>query len=231
MINRWYKYLLLLLVLASANATAATVFVTSQLQFGLHADKSIGSPVIKLLPTGTPLELIKTEDTLSYVRTEDGTGGWIDNSYLTQDEPLTPTDSVASPQTPSDVQQQSPAETGDGSTLEQQLKTERVRAGELQVQVAELRKRLGQDGTTDSLYEKIDQLAVEKKQMEVRMAQILEERGAPAAALRPDNTGPDGLYNLRNMLIALAVSLVAGIIAGLYLMDFLYRRRHGGFRI
>lgn len=219
------------MVLVCANSTAATVFVTSQLQFGLHADKSIGSPVIKLVPTGTPLELIKTEDTFSYVRTEDGTGGWIDNSYLTEDSPLTPAESAASPQTPSEGQPQSPAVSGDEGTLEQQLKTERVRTGELQVQVAELRKRLGQDGTTDSLYEKIDQLAVENKQMEVRMAQLLEERGAPANVPRADNIGPDGLYNLRNMLITLAVALVAGIIAGLYLMDFIYRRRHGGFRI
>jgi len=227
MIIRWYSNIAFLLVLLAGNAGAATVYVTSQLQFGLHADKSIGSAVIKLVPTGTPLELIKTEDSFSYVRTEDGTGGWIDNSYLTQEVPVAAGFTEISPSQPASAEN-----TGDESSLEQQLKSERVRTGELQVQIAELRKRLGQDGSNDSLYAKIDQLAVEKKQLEVQLAQILEGNGPIGTVSRPvTDSGGGGLYNLRNVLIALSVALVAGMIAGLYLMDFLYRRRHGGFRI
>lgn len=222
MIYRWITQTSIMLLLVVCNAGAATVYVTNQLQFGLHADKTISSPVVKIVPTGTPLELVKSEDQLSYVRTADGVGGWLDNSYLTQEAP------VGMPaQTTSDAQLQS-----DGAnSLEQQLKSERVKTGELQVQIAELRKRLGQDGSNDSLYEKIDQLAVEKKQLEVQLAQLLEGSGRPSFELLPDNAGPEGFYNLRNMLITLAVALIAGIIAGLYLMDFLYRRRHGGFRV
>jgi len=226
MINRWCSKILLLLFLLAGNAGAATVYVTSQLQFGLHADKSIGSAVIKLLPTGAPLELIKTEDSFSYVRTEDGTSGWIDNSYLTEEVPLAGFTAI-SPSQPASADN-----AGDGSSVEQQLKSERVRTGELQVQIAELRKRLGQDGSNDSLYAKIDQLAVEKKQLEVQLAQILEGNGPAGEVSRPAaDSDEGGLYNLRNLLIALSVALLAGIIAGLYLMDFLYRRRHGGFRI
>lgn len=225
--------LLLLLVLAMLDAGAATVYVTSELQFGLHADKSSSSPILKLVPSGTALELIKTEGQASFVRTPDGSDGWIDSSYLVQQ----PVATVSSEQTGTALAETATDTlvTPEGSepveTLEQQLKSERVRIGELQVQIAELRKRLGQDGSNDSLYEKIDQLAMEKKQLEVQLAQLVEGAGEQSLPPLSGNSGAEGLYNLRNTLIFVAVALVAGIIAGLYLMDFLYRRRHGGFRI
>ncbi len=221
MIYRLATLIGIMLLLAVGNAGAATVYVTSQLQFGLHADKTTSSPVVKVLPTGTPLELVKTEENLSYVRTVDGVDGWIDNSYVTQENPaVIPAQITIAAQSPDEA-----------SLVEQDLKSERIKTGELQVQIAELRKRLGQDGSNDSLYEKIDRLAVEKKQLEVQLAQLLEGTGQPQSESLPDNTGPESFYNLRNMLIILSVALIAGVIAGLYLMDFLYRRRHGGFRV
>ena len=213
---------LLLLLFITGNAAAETAYVTSQLQIGLHADKTISSPVVKIVATGTPLELIKTEDKLTFVRTADGVEGWVDNSYLTQNSTVSlPGLAAEGIQPPS----------GGGGSLEQELKSERVKTGELQVQIAELRKRLGQNGNNDSLYEKIDQLTVEKKKLEIQMAQLLENAGQPAIELLPENAKAGSFYTPRNLLITLIVALIAGVIAGLYLMDYLYRRRHGGFRV
>ncbi len=213
------------LVFIAITVCADTVYVTNRLQLGLHADKTDTSPIIALLDSGTALELIKSEDNLSYVHTADGMDGWVDSSYLLRDNPATAVPSGDEP---------APQVEGSGTdqtTLEQQLKSERVKTGELQVQIAELRKRLGQDGSNDSLYEKIDQLAVEKKQLEIQLAQLLEGSNQLTPVPNADSIEVEGLYNPRNAIIAVVVSLIAGVIAGLYLMDFLYRRRHGGFRV
>ena len=214
------------LVIVAITVSADTVYVTNRLQLGLHADKTDASPIILLLDSGTALELIKTEDNLSYVHAADGIDGWVDSSYLLQENPAT---AVPSGDVPAPLVGQSSG--ADQTTLEQQMKTERVKTGELQVQIAELRKRLGQDGSNDSLYEKIDQLAVEKKQLEIQMAQLLEGSNQLPPVPNADSIAVEGLYNPRNAIIAVVVSLIAGVIAGLYLLDFLYRRRHGGFRV
>jgi len=213
------------LVFVAITVSADTVYVTNRLQLGLHADKTDTSPIIALLDSGTALELIKSEDNLSYVHTADGMDGWVDSSYLLRDNPAT---AVPSGDVPEPLVGESGA---DQTTLEQQLKTERVKTGELQVQIAELRKRLGQDGSNDSLYEKIDQLAVEKKQLEIQLAQLLEGSNQLTPVPNADSIVVEGLYTPGNAIIAVVVSLIAGAIAGLYLMDFLYRRRHGGFRV
>jgi hypothetical protein len=209
-----------LLLLLTINAGAATRYVTSEWQVGLHADKLVTSPILKLVSIGTALEVVKTEDSTSFVRTPDGIEGWVDNSYLV-DQPTTAVPAVSSA-TDAGVTQD--------TSLEQQLKSERVRTGELQVELAELRKHLGQANDDKSLYEKIDQLAMEKKELEVQLAKILEGT-VPEAAGVPPGPDPDSFYNFRNLLISLVVALIAGVIGGLYLMDFIYRRRHGGFRI
>lgn len=212
--------LVCLLLLPAFNASAATRYVTAEWQVGLHADKLATSPILKLVPTGSALEILKTEDSSSLVRATDGSEGWIDNSYLV--------DQVAVPAVTGSAASD-PAAAPD-SSLEQQLKSERVRTGELQVELAELRKHLGQSNDDKSLYEKIDQLSMEKKELEVQLAKILEGT-VPEATGLPASPDPDNFYNLRNLLISLVVALIAGVIGGLYLMDFIYRRRHGGFRI
>lgn len=209
-----------LLLLVAIHANAATRYVTSEWQVGLHADKLISSPILKLVPMGTALEVLKTEDSTSFVRSQEGIEGWIDNSFLVDQS----VDGVPSASPAAD-----PGAAPDAS-LEQQLKSERVRTGELQVQLAELRKHLGQANDDKSLYEKIDQLAMEKKELEVQLARILEGT-VPDSVDLPAGPDPDSFYNFRNLLIALVVALIAGVIGGLYLMDFIYRRRHGGFRI
>lgn len=208
--------LALILVVLSVNVEAETRYVTSDWQVGLHADSQASSPVLKLVSAGTALEIIKTDNTSSFVRTQDGIEGWIDNSYLVEQS----TAPVLS----------SSGDTGGDTSLEQQLKSERVRTGELQVQIAELRKHLGQTGGDNSLYEKIDQLAMEKKELEIQLARVLEGNVPEGVAL-PTVPDDEGFYNPRNLVISLVIALVAGVVAGLYLMDFIYRRRHGGFRI
>jgi len=230
----------------SAGLAAQTVYVTDQLQIGLHADKVIDSPIVKIIPTGTPLDVVKIEDQMTFVREPGGASGWADNSYLIQTEParnrLAPAQAriqeLEGSLTRAELKLTS-VDTGSMQAfedqitlLEQQLKSERVKTGELQVELAELRKRLGQDNSNDALYEKIDSLSVENRQLQIQLTQILEHGAPDLSSLQTAYmAGTQGYLTAGNIIIALVIVLTAGVILGLYLMDIIIRRRHGGFRI
>jgi SH3 domain protein len=220
-------------ILCTAQA-ADYVYVTSQLRVGLHEEKGTDSAIVKVVPSGTRLELVKRDDAASYVRLSDGTAGWVDNSYLADQAPAAADELNAAHDRESALQQQldaakkrvsdleaaaqAPSTGGaQSSDLEQQLKSERLKNGELQVQVSQLRKRMGQDNSADALQKQIDALQQDKQRLESQLS------GSPGAA--------SGLPGWRTAATALGVALLLGLFAGVYLMDYLNRRRHGGFRV
>ena len=245
MINRFLtRIFFLILVAISISATAETQYVTDQLKVGLHTNKSVNSPIIKIITTGTPLEIIKVENNVSFVKEPVGASGWIDNSYLVkQGLPATTKNAEARikalEESLSKAKQQNPAGVNatltqlqnENTDLEQQYKSEKVRTGELQVELLELQKRRGDGGSNDSLYEKIDQLSRQNKQLEVQLAQILEGSGLEDWEITLDDLIEDEPFNWRNLLIFLSIALMAGMVLGIYLMDVINRRRHGGFRV
>jgi len=248
--NKFSQAAIVILLLAGyGNAFSDTAYVTDQLRAGLHADDLAGSPIVKIIPTGTPLEVIKADDRFTFVRDPEGAEGWIDNQYLVPDKPdrirLREAEARISELEASLTRARQDSSTArnsenspieqleaDRKALEQQFKSERIKTGELQVQIAELRKRLGQGGGNhDELYEKIDRLNMEKKQLEVQLARALEGNFQKDRNIdSPDSLSGDYLTP-QNILIAIVVVLITGVIIGLYLMDFIHRRRHGGFRI
>jgi len=66
---------------------AETVYIDDKIKIGLHQDKDIDSPIIKLLPGGTALEVVKRDTPLTQVKEPGGTSGWIDNRYLVDAAP------------------------------------------------------------------------------------------------------------------------------------------------
>jgi SH3 domain protein len=244
----------LALLLACAAATAQApekVYVTREFKAGLHEEKSVDSAITTLVSSGTALDVVKRENPLSFVRTPDGVTGWIDNSYIAT---TPPTDAAELKQAreradtlerrASELQKQiadlqarpaagaGPADPDTGGTLrkqnadlEQALKEERLRAGELQVQVSELRKRIGMNSDNASLYDRIGELEAENKQLQVSLSGTTATGGAASAP------GSGVKLGWRSLAAWLALVLVAGFGGGIYLMDFLNRRRHGGFRV
>jgi SH3 domain protein len=236
-------------VLAQA---AAKVYVTREFKAGLHEEKAVDSAIITLVSSGTALEIIKREDPLSFVRTPDGVTGWIDNSYLVAAAP-TGAAEVEQARERADAAERRVADlqrritelearpegaVGGGDTnmyqalkkqhadLEQDLKEERLRAGELQVQVTELRKRVGMNADNAALYDRIDELEAKNKELEVALAGAPQAGSGAAAA-----PGPGVRLGYRSLAAWLALALVGGFGGGIYLMDYLNRRRHGGFRV
>jgi len=237
----------LALLLLSAAAPAQSPekgWVTRDFKAGLHEEKAVDSAITTLVTSGTALEIVKRENPLSFVRTQDGVTGWIDNTYLVA---TPPTDSAELKQAReradalerrvAELEKQpaaggGPVNAGSDSSLtkanadlEQALKEERLRAGELQVQVTELRKRIGMNSDNAALYDRIGELEAENKQLQVSLSD------GPATGDRTTGSGTAAGLGMRSIAAWLALVLVAGLGGGIYLMDYLNRRRHGGFRV
>ncbi len=251
------------LLLLPAAVLAEVAYITDQLKVGLHENKSLDSPIVKIVATGSRLEVVKREDQLTFVKDSSGASGWINNDYLMAKAPADAT--LKTIQTRADNLETRLAEIKEKNLrlesalksqgkvlpeqtlaytalktahaeLEQQLKAEKLKVGELQIELTELRNRVGQDSDTESLYQQIKSLQDDKRKLEVHLANTLDKYEADGTN-SVQNTGAlsgdrgDYFPDMRNMLIYLLITLALGIIAGAYLMDMFNRRRHGGFRI
>jgi len=224
---------------------ADPVYINDKVMAGLHQDKSVDSPILKVLPSGTTLEIVRRDTPLSQVKDLDGTTGWIDNQYLADTAPGRAQLQAALNQISkleaeivglkSGANTTTNTGTGDlvkitkeNEELKQLLKSERLRIGELQTQTAELRNKLAKSngGDTD-LMEQLDTLAREKSELEKELGNLQADAQSPPDKIKLEM----GEFNWKKMLISVAVSLAAGFIAGLLVLDWINRRRHGGFRI
>ncbi|MCU7799613.1 MAG: TIGR04211 family SH3 domain-containing protein [gamma proteobacterium symbiont of Lucinoma myriamae] len=83
--------LLSIIIFISASQASAQeegqYFISPRLQLGMHTEASLESPIKKLIASGMAVEVIKTEEEFSLIKTSDGTEGWIKVRFLTRDEP------------------------------------------------------------------------------------------------------------------------------------------------
>jgi SH3 domain protein len=78
----------MMLSLAVMAAQAAeTVYVTDKLLVGVHAEKTVDSPILKVFPTGTTFEVLKRDGDFAQVKGPEGITGWVDATYITSDQP------------------------------------------------------------------------------------------------------------------------------------------------
>ena len=81
-------WLVLWLACGSPLAAAAAVgYVVDQLLVGIHEDRSLESPIIQVVPTGSQLEVLEATPDFVRVQTGEGVVGWIDASYVTEEKP------------------------------------------------------------------------------------------------------------------------------------------------
>ncbi len=79
---------LLGLVLLAATASARTMYTTDTFEIVVRSEKQIaGRNIIKVLPSGVPLEVRDMDDTWATVRLEDGRTGYVEKKYLIDREP------------------------------------------------------------------------------------------------------------------------------------------------
>lgn len=212
-------------------AHAENAYVDDNLSVGLHESNTVDSPIIKIIRAATPLEIIKQESPLSQVRDPEGTSGWIDNKYLTQDIPARIQLDEAQKRIHSLEQQiNMPAtdNTNDNSgllgaiepvpaaspgldKLQNELTAEKLHAGELQAQIVELRNQLD---------------AASKQTQETDKPPNIEIDNNSWLSFIKNNTD-----HRQKLFILVMTSLLVGFLAGFFLLDRYNRQRQGGFRI
>lgn len=242
-----YLAIALVLFLSLPDYTAGeTAYLTDQFQAGLHEDKSVDSPIVKTIPSGAALEIIKREKSFTYVRDAQGISGWIDNSYLVGKAPVnqeleklqSEKENIEKKLDAANKQitrlQKSLDASGkdDQADLVQQLNTEKLKTGELQIKLAELKKRLGANNDTESLYQQIEDLKEQNKTLEIQLAGARNQSGSGASADLAGQGSADSMkQDWKRKLLYFLIYILIGIVIGIYAMDFYNRRRHGGLRV
>lgn len=220
-----------MLLLFAAASQAETVYVIDELKVGLHESASINSPIVKLVPSGTELNVIERSDDLVKVKEPEGMQGWINKKYLLNNKPgkalinelekeieLLKSGTLMTSQNSSE-------DSAEQKELIQQLNSERLKSGELQAQLTDLRARIANVDNSDQFIADINQLEQENEQLKSQ----LESSGIQVDA-ESDMTKLS-LHGWKEYLIAISIILIIGMILGAIILDYLNRRRHGGFRV
>jgi SH3 domain protein len=214
-------------------AQAETIYVIDELKIGLHENPTIDSPIMKLVPSGTELSVIERNDDLVHVQEPEGTRGWINNKYVVTNKPGKTR--VNELEKEIELLKLTAANTpvADNGTdgqkqLEQQLKSERLKSGELQVKLADLKTRIASVDNSEQFLADIEQLKQENNQLISQLESSGLEVQTEASSTNSDSISLNGWKQLITTLI---IILIIGMAVGAIALDHLNRRRHGGFRI
>jgi SH3 domain protein len=236
--------------LIPAVVSAESVYVIDKLLVGVHQEKSVDSDIIKVIPTGTLLEVVERDGDLVLIRDPDGVTGWVDGSYLMKDRPAAlqigdledrtrqlqaeladalgklqdqQTHAAAGQTVAGDIQTEELQRQAED--LEKRLSSERLRSGELE---ARLRDAEAHQRETQA---ELDALREANSQLVEAMPPATPERGASAAGEDLSLVELAGNRTVHIIGAVVLVLLVCAFGGGVYFMDFINRRRHGGFRI
>ena len=199
-----------LLLAGAGPARAETLFVTDTLNIGLHSEADIDSPITGLVPGGTALTVLARSGELAEVRAANGPSGWIDGSYLVTEKPAR------------------------ARARELEIETQRLRAELASLRSANSGPASASPDDNGQLAARLNAQRLKAAELTARLTELknrlvaTEQRAATAAGLG-DLTA--GLANWKTPAIVGLVMLIIGMLGGACLLDWLNRRRHGGFRL
>lgn len=81
------RYLALFGLLFAASAAAETVYVSDQLETYMRSGKGNKYRIVRTLPSGTPLQVLETDEGYTRVRAPSGTEGWVLSRFLMTNRP------------------------------------------------------------------------------------------------------------------------------------------------
>ncbi len=227
---------------------AETAYIVDQLLVGLHQQKDIDSPIIKVLSTGTEVEIINREGDFAEIRelTEDKIG-WVDASYLMLEKPaklqlvelqekikkLESQQSVQSSQAIQTEHEEKVKELNKQiEDLKQNLSSEKLKAGELEAKISQQDKKLAKiEANGDD--NRVAELEKQKAELAKQLEEIKQEKTEQVT--QTDNQPP--FLRVLNYLKEKPVQIIMVILALISFMfgrrweDKKIRKRHGGFRV
>ena len=110
----------------------------------------------------------------------------------------------------------------ENDNLKKQINSDKLKSGELQAQLAELKNQISQSGSNKELAAKIQLLTETNTQLEDKIKQL--QQGRKIAKPFVDD------LDIHNPVILSGITLLLGLLIGIFLMDRRARRRHGGLR-
>jgi len=223
-------------------ALAETAYVIDRLLVGVHEGKELNSAIVKVVPTGTPLEVLEREGELARIETPDGVVGWVDAAYLMAEKPA----SVRL----LDLEARNEATAAALTAARGRVAQLDARVEELESLLAEYRERLEEEMARNEPPEpppeasealrQVQTLAEENTRLKETVAALdaaveeLESRPPAPAPRAPRRAEPRerGLLDLEawQWLLVGSVLLLSFALGG-WLVDWTVRRRHGGFRV
>ncbi|MBM4227653.1 MAG: TIGR04211 family SH3 domain-containing protein [Gammaproteobacteria bacterium] len=238
-------------VIACAPLLAAeNAFVIDKLLVGIHESEDLTSAIVKVLPTGSKLDVMVRKGEKAKVKDADGIVGWVDAAYLMPEPPAAAQleqlkrdkEALANrlktlesgKAKPGDDGGRVDALTNENTDLKSQLSAQKLKTSELESEISTLRKAASApSGGGDS------SMDAELRKANLELTQSLEEAEDKIEALEEQISGNASAGAVTTAASALSplvggvflVLLVASFIGGVYLTDHLNRRRHGGFRV
>jgi SH3 domain protein len=212
----------------SAIVLAEVAYVTDEVNIGLHKEPTNESPIIKLVPSGTELNIIERENDLIHVEEPEGVRGWINTQNALNNKPgktkineLETTNKELHKKI--ETLEKKSTELISQGELEKKLNSERLKVGELQVELTNIKSRAGNIQTSDKLLTDIEQLKNANKQLIDQLESAGINRKNSLGSIKPENESSSFSIFL--------IIFIFGIVSGLFILDYINRRRHGGFRI
>ena len=226
--NITFHLLIWIIWMPSAIVLAEVAYVTDEVTIGLHKEPTNESPIIKLVPSGTELNIIERENDLIHVEEPEGVRGWINTQNALNNKPgktkineleITNKELHKKIQT---LEKKSTELISQGE-LEKKLNSERLKVGELQVELTNIKSRAGNIQTSDKLLTDIEQLKNANKQLIDQLESAGINRKNSLGSIKPENESSSFSIFL--------IIFIFGIASGIFILDYINRRRHGGFRI
>lgn len=199
-----------LLLAGAGPARAETLFVTDTLNIGLHREADIDSPITGLVPGGTALTVLAQSGELAEVRAANGPRGWIDGRYLVTEKPAR------------------------ARARELEIETQRLRAELASLRSANSSPATASPDDNGPLAARLNAQRLKAAELTARLTELknrlvaTEQRAGTAAG---PGARSAGLANWKTPAIVGLVMLIIGMLGGAWLLDWLNRRRHGGFRL
>jgi len=207
------KRLLLLALLWPCIALSA--HITDKLLAGMYEAPNSQQQPVKLLPSGTPVELMGEKDGFVKVQLVDGKTGWVEKRFLSDDKPA----KVRLLALQSKYRQlQSTLDAAEKELFEQTEQLKQQMSGsplEEQLQKARL--------TIQTLEQRLLEGLQDEEQAKTEMVSLVE-------STETMDVEPSGATSILWVLLSV-VCLLAGVFAGIRIQDQRQLKRHGGFRI
>jgi len=230
-------FCLLLLAVAGQGGAA---HITDKLVVGLYPEPSSEGSVLRLLSSGTPLDVLQSRDGFVEVRLADELQGWVEASYVSEEKPA----KAMLLETQARLRHMglqladlkaSCGQTEEGNVLRSTTAGPASDAGEAPLRqalesaetgVTQLQQQLAGQPPAAEVQRRLDNLQG-RVQQALKLLADNEEMAAPAAATE----SALDVFRRHRIWIGGLVALLLGFIAGAALFDYRYRKRHGGFRI